>query len=225
MIRFTDVYKVYDSGTKALKGVSFTIEQGEFIFVVGRSGAGKSTLLKLMMCEELPTSGEIEVNGFELRKIKHKQIPMLRRTMGVVFQDFRLIASKTVYENVAFSMRAIGAPVSSIRKRVPLVLGLVGLAHKAKAYPDQLSGGEQQRVALARALVNNPSLIIADEPTGNIDPAMSYEIMQLLSEINHRGTTVMVVTHDKELVDRMKKRVITIEAGKVTSDRTGGYVQ
>lgn len=225
MIRFTDVYKVYDSGTKALKGVSFTVEQGEFVFVVGRSGAGKSTLLKLMMCEEQPTSGEIEVNGYELRKIKHKQIPMLRRTMGVVFQDFRLISSKTVYENVAFSMRAIGAPVSSIRKRVPLVLGLVGLAHKAKAYPEQLSGGEQQRVALARALVNNPALIIADEPTGNIDPAMSYEIMQLLSEINHRGTTVMVVTHDKELVDRMKRRVITIEAGKVTSDRTGGYEQ
>lgn len=225
MIRFTDVYKVYESGTKALKGVSFTVEQGEFVFVVGRSGAGKSTLLKLMMCEEQPTSGEIEVNGYELRKIKHKQIPMLRRTMGVVFQDFRLIATKTVYENVAFSMRAIGAPVSSIRKRVPLVLGLVGLAHKAKAYPEQLSGGEQQRVALARALVNNPALIIADEPTGNIDPAMSYEIMQLLSEINHRGTTVMVVTHDKELVDRMKRRVITIEAGKVTSDRTGGYEQ
>lgn len=223
MIKFSDVYKVYDNGTEALKEVSFEIEAGEFVFFIGHSGSGKSTIVKLMMCEELPTSGEVVVNGYRISKIKHAKIPYLRRTMGVVFQDFRLIATKTVYENVAFAMRAIGAPTREIRKKVPYVLGLVGLAHKAKAFPTQLSGGEQQRVALARAIVNNPSLLIADEPTGNLDPHMSFEIMQLLKQINNRGTTVIVVTHEKTLVDVMKKRVIMMDSGTVASDRTGGY--
>jgi cell division transport system ATP-binding protein len=223
MIRFSDVTKVYDNGTKALTGVNFEIEAGEFVFFVGHSGSGKSTLVKLMMCEERPTAGEVVVNGYRISKIKHVKIPFLRRTMGVVFQDFRLIGTKTVYENVAFAMRAVGAPMRDIRKRVPYVLGLVGLAHKAKAYPTQLSGGEQQRVALARAIVNNPSVLVADEPTGNLDPHMSFEIMQLLKQINNRGTTVIVVTHEKGLVDAMKKRVIMMDGGTVASDRTGGY--
>jgi cell division transport system ATP-binding protein len=223
MIKFQEVCKVYDNGTKALNEVNFEIEAGEFVFFIGHSGSGKSTLVKLMMCEERPTSGEILVNGYRIGKIKHAKIPYLRRTMGVVFQDFRLIATKTVYENVAFAMRAVGSPTKEIRRRVPYILGLVGLAHKAKAYPTQLSGGEQQRVALARAIVNNPSLLIADEPTGNLDPHMSFEIMQLLKQINNRGTTVIVVTHEKTLVDAMKKRVIMMDGGTVASDRTGGY--
>jgi len=223
MIRFTDVSKVYDNGTRALNDVSFSVDTGEFVFIVGRSGAGKSTMLKIMMAEERASEGTVEINGYNLSKIKHRDIPYMRRTMGVVFQDFRLIPSKNVYENVAFAMRAIGSPMRLIRKRVPFVLSLVGLAHKAKAYPGELSGGEQQRVALARAIVNNPSLIIADEPTGNIDPRMAYEIMSLLAEINNRGTTVVVVTHAKNLVDVMKKRVITIDEGRIVSDKTGGY--
>jgi cell division transport system ATP-binding protein len=223
MIKFSKVCKVYDNGTKALEGVNFEIKTGEFVFFIGHSGSGKSTLVKLMMCEESPTSGEVFVNGYRINKIKHSKIPYLRRTMGVMFQDFRLIATKTVYENVAFAMRAVGAHTKEIRKRVPYVLSLVGLAHKAKAYPTQLSGGEQQRVALARAIVNNPSLLIADEPTGNLDPHMSFEIMQLLKQINNRGTTVIVVTHEKKLVDVMKKRVIMMDDGNVVSDRTGGY--
>lgn len=224
MIEFKDVYKVYQNGTKALRGISFQVEQGEFVFIIGHSGAGKSTLLKLMTCEEHLTSGAININGYDLTRIRKRDIPRMRRTLGMVFQDFRLIDNKTVYENVAFAMRAVGANTRAIRKRVPYVLSMVGLSHKAKSYPNQLSGGEQQRVALARALVNNPSMIIADEPTGNIDPRMSFEIMELLQEINNRGTTVLVVTHERDLVDMMKKRVITIENGEVTSDRHGGYL-
>lgn len=224
MIEFDDVYKTYPNGTHALNGVNFKIEDGEFVFIVGRSGAGKSTIIKMLMCEDKPTSGSIIVNDFNVRKIRQRKVPFLRRTMGVVFQDFRLIDSMTVFENVAFSMRVIGASRRVIRRRVPYVLGIVRLGHKAKNYPNELSGGEQQRVALARALVNNPKMIIADEPTGNVDPSMAQEIMELLIEINKMGTTVIVVTHDKSLVDRFKKRVITLQDGKIVGDQTGGYV-
>lgn len=224
MIKFFDVVKTYENGTTALDGASFKIEQGEFVFIVGRSGAGKSTLLKLMMCEERPTSGEVVVNDYRISKTTHSMVPLLRRTLGVVFQDFRLIGSKTVYDNIAFVMKCVGASNNSIRKRVPYVLSLVSLSHKAKCKPEQLSGGEQQRVAIARALANNPAIILADEPTGNVDPNMSYEILRLLKEINERGTTVVVITHDKSMVDMMNKRVITIDEGKIISDRTGGYL-
>lgn len=224
MIEFDDVYKTYPNGTNALNGVNFKIDDGEFVFIVGRSGAGKSTVIKMLMCEDKPTSGTVLVNDYNVRKIRTRKIPYLRRTMGVVFQDFRLIDSMTVFENVAFSMRVIGASRRVIRRRVPYVLGIVRLGHKAKNYPHELSGGEQQRVALARALVNNPRMIIADEPTGNVDPKMAQEIMELLIEINKMGTTVVVVTHDKGLVDRFEKRVITLQDGKVISDQTGGYV-
>lgn len=224
MIEFDDVYKMYPNGTHALNGVNFKIEDGEFVFIVGRSGAGKSTIIKMLMCEDKPTSGTVTVNDYNLKKIRNRKIPYLRRTMGVVFQDFRLIDSMTVFENVAFSMRVIGASRRVIRRRVPYVLGIVRLGHKAKNYPNELSGGEQQRVALARALVNNPKMIIADEPTGNVDPSMAQEIMELLIEINKMGTTVIVVTHDKNLVDRFNKRVITLQDGKIIGDQTGGYV-
>lgn len=223
MILFDDVYKMYPNGTNALNGVNFKIEDGEFVFIVGRSGAGKSTIIKMLMCEDKPTSGTVVVNNYQLSKIRQSKIPFLRRTMGVVFQDFRLIDSMTVFENVAFSMRVIGASRRVIRRRVPYVLGIVRLGHKAKNYPSELSGGEQQRVALARALVNNPKMIIADEPTGNVDPSMAQEIMELLIEINKMGTTVIVVTHDKNLVDRFNKRVITLQDGKIVGDQTGGY--
>ena len=223
MIEFTDVAKTYDTGTKALKGVSMHIDDGEFVFLVGPSGSGKSTIIKLITGEIRPTEGSVHVNGFELESIKDREIPYLRRSVGVVFQDFRLIADKTVYENIAFAMRVIGASNREIRKRVPYVLELVGLEGKAKRRPGELSGGEQQRVAIARALVNNPSTIIADEPTGNLDPARSYEIMMLLEEINNLGTTVLVVTHEQELVDRFTKRVIAIGDGLVTSDGMDGY--
>lgn len=218
MIEFRNVSKVYSTGTHALNKASLTIDKGEFVFIVGSSGAGKSTFLKLIMREELPTSGSIIVNGMQLEKLKHRQVPMLRRTMGIVFQDFRLIDKMTVYDNVAFAMRAIGARSRAIKKRVPYILELVGLEGKAQSYPSELSGGEQQRVGLARALVNNPKMIIADEPTGNIDPEMSYEIMELLSEINKRGTTILVVTHEHELVESFGRRVITIDKGVVVED-------
>lgn len=224
MIVFDDVYKMYPNGTNALNGVNFKIEDGEFVFIVGKSGAGKSTVIKMLMCEDKPTSGTVTIDDFNLKKIRRRKIPYLRRTMGVVFQDFRLIDSMTVFENVAFSMRVIGASRRVIRRRVPYVLGIVRLGHKAKNYPNELSGGEQQRVALARALVNNPKMIIADEPTGNVDPSMAQEIMELLVEINKMGTTVIVVTHDKGLVDRFNKRVITLQDGKIIGDQTGGYV-
>lgn len=225
MIVLKDVYKVYPNGSKALKGLNMEISDGEFVFIVGPSGSGKSSFIKLLMREETVTSGEIKINDYDLTKIKQRQIPYLRRTMGVVFQDFRLIPNKTVYENVAFAMRVIGVSSRDIRKRVPYILSLVELNTKAKALPHELSGGEQQRVALARALVNNPKLIIADEPTGNIDPRLSRDVMDLLCKINEKGTTVVIVTHEKDLVDTYNKRVISIENGRVVSDRTGGYEQ
>ena len=225
MIDFNNVEKTYDTGTKALKGVSFQIDDGEFAFLVGPSGSGKSTIIKLISGELHPTAGNVEVNGYHLEKIKKREIPYLRRTVGVVFQDFRLIDNKTVYENVAFAMRVIGAKNREIRKRVPYVLELVGLEEKARRRPSELSGGEQQRVAIARAIVNNPKIIIADEPTGNLDPARSFEIMLLLEQINSLGTTVLVVTHEKELVERFTKRVIAIDDGLIISDGMDGYYQ
>ncbi|MBR2715577.1 MAG: cell division ATP-binding protein FtsE [Ruminococcus sp.] len=218
MIEFRNVSKVYSNGTHALDNVNLTVDKGEFVFIVGASGAGKSTFLKLIMHEESPTKGAIIVNGMHLEKLKRRKVPFLRRTMGIVFQDFRLIGKMTVYDNVAFAMRCIGKKTKTIKKRVPYILELVGLKDKAHNKPSELSGGEQQRVSLARALVNNPEMIIADEPTGNIDPEMSYEIIELLSEINKRGTTVLVVTHEHELVESFGKRVVRIEGGAVVND-------
>ena len=223
MIEFQNVTKTYDNGTVAIRGIDLKIEDGEFVFLVGPSGSGKSTIINLLTAELTPTSGSIHINGFELEGIKKKQIPYLRRTVGVIFQDFRLIEKKTVYQNVAFAMRVIGAPEREIRKRVPYVLDLVGLGEKSKSYPDELSGGEQQRVAVARALINNPAMIVADEPTGNLDPGKSLEIMLLLEQINALGTTVLVVTHEADMVDRFHKRVIAINEGKVISDGMDGY--
>ena len=223
MIRLIDVYKEYDNGTKALKGIDLRIEDGEFVFLVGPSGSGKSTIIKLLTGEVEPSAGRVRVNGFSTRNISERQIPLMRRTLGVIFQDFRLIEKKTVYDNLAFVMRAVGASVKESRKRIPYVLQLVGLEKKAHSYPDELSGGEQQRVAIARALVNNPATIIADEPTGNLDPARSLEIMRLLERINALGTTVLVVTHEKDLVNRFDKRVVMLERGRVVSDGHGYY--
>ena len=223
MIELTNVVKTYDIGTKALRGVSMKIEDGEFVFLVGPSGSGKSTIIKLLTAELAPTEGCVNVNGFQLEKIRSRAIPYLRRTLGVIFQDFRLIENKTVYDNVAFAMRVIGASEKEIKKRVPYVLELVGLENTGRRLPNELSGGEQQRVAIARALVNNPSVIIADEPTGNLDPARSLEIMMLLEQINALGTTVMVVTHEKELVNRFTKRVVAINEGLIISDGMDGY--
>ena len=223
MIRFIDVHKEYDNGTKALKGVSVRIDDGEFVFLVGPSGSGKSTLIKLITAEIAPTEGRVMVNGFNLANITPRQVPQMRRTLGVIFQDFRLIEKKSVYDNLAFAMRAIGASNRELRRRIPYVLQLVGLDQKGERFPGQLSGGEQQRVAIARALVNNPSMIIADEPTGNLDPQRSLEIMMLLERINELGTTVLVVTHEKNLVNRFTKRVVAIENGRIISDETGGY--
>ena len=223
MIELTNVVKTYDIGTKALRGVSMKIEDGEFVFLVGPSGSGKSTIIKLLTAELAPTEGCVNVNGFQLEKIRSRAIPYLRRTLGVIFQDFRLIENKTVYDNVAFAMRVIGASEKEIKKRVPYVLELVGLENKGRRLPNELSGGEQQRVAIARALANNPSVIIADEPTGNLDPARSLEIMMLLEQINALGTTVMVVTHEKELVNRFTKRVVAINEGLIISDGMDGY--
>ncbi len=219
MIKFNNVSKIYaDTNTKALNNFNLEIETGEFVFIVGSSGAGKSTLLKLMMREEVPTNGTININGFDLNKMKKRQIPKFRRTMGIVFQDFRLIPNMNVYDNIAYAMRVIGSRENAIRKRVPYLLGLVGLNSKARSKPNQLSGGEQQRVALARALANNASMIIADEPTGNVDPKMSYEIVDLLNHINADGTTVIMVTHDLHLVKTFNHRVITIKNGTIESD-------
>ena len=223
MIRLIDVYKEYDNGTKALKGVNMRIDDGEFVFLVGPSGSGKSTVIKLITAEIAPTEGSLMVNGYNLNNISPRQVPYMRRTLGIVFQDFRLIQKKTVYENLSFAMRAIGASSRELRRRIPYVLQLVGLEQKADRYPGQLSGGEQQRVAIARALVNNPSMIIADEPTGNLDPQRSLEIMMLLERINELGTTMLVVTHEKNLVNRFDKRVVAIENGRIISDKTGGY--
>ena len=223
MIELSNVVKTYDPGVKALNGISLKIDNGEFVFLVGPSGSGKSTIIKLLTAELEPTAGSVLVNGFVLEKIRPRAIPYLRRTLGVIFQDFRLIENKTVYDNVAFAMRVIGAGESAIKKRVPYVLDLVGLENKGRRLPHELSGGEQQRVAIARALVNNPSVIIADEPTGNLDPSRSLEIMMLLEQINALGTTVMVVTHEKELVNRFTKRVVAIDEGKIISDGMDGY--
>ena len=223
MIELSNVVKTYDPGVKALNGISLKIDDGEFVFLVGPSGSGKSTIIKLQTAELEPTAGSVLVNGFVLEKIRPRAIPYLRRTLGVIFQDFRLIENKTVYDNVAFAMRVIGAGESAIKKRVPYVLDLVGLENKGRRLPHELSGGEQQRVAIARALVNNPSVIIADEPTGNLDPSRSLEIMMLLEQINALGTTVMVVTHEKELVNRFTKRVVAIDEGKIISDGMDGY--
>ena len=213
----------YDNGVRAVRRATLRIDEGEFVFLVGPSGSGKSTLIKLLTGEVRPTSGRIVVNNYNMSTIKKREIPYLRRTLGVVFQDFRLIEKKTVYENVAFAMRAVGAKKRAIKKRVPYVLELVGLSEKADTRPLELSGGEQQRVAIARALVNNPRLIIADEPTGNLDPARSYELMTLFEKINELGTTILIVTHEKELVDEFEKRVIMIDSGEIVSDATGRY--
>lgn len=223
MIRLTDIHKEYQNGTKALKGVSLQIDDGEFVFLVGPSGSGKSTIIKLITAEIEATRGKLMVNGYNLREISEKQIPLMRRTIGVVFQDFRLIEKKTVYENIEVAMRAVGATTREIQRRIPYVLDLVGLMGKGGRLPTQLSGGEQQRVAIARALANNPSVIIADEPTGNLDPARSLEIMSLLEKINDMGTTILVVTHERELVNRFGKRVVAIESGRIISDAAGGY--
>jgi len=225
VIEFQNVSKTYDTGTHALNHVNLKIRKGEFVFVVGHSGAGKSTLIKLLLREITPSNGIVKVNGFDLGAIKRRQIPAYRRTLGVVFQDFRLIPNKTVYENVAFAMQVTGVPSKLIRRRVPYVLDLLGLATKAKCFPNEISGGEQQRVALARALVNNPALLIADEPTGNIDPELSFEIVELLNEINKCGTTVVMVTHAQELVDQFDHRVILLDRGRVAADYPagGGY--
>ena len=218
MIEFTDVVKSYSEGNYALNGVTMQIEDGEFCFLVGPSGSGKSTIIKLITGELKPTSGTVHVNGYSLERIRKREIPYLRRTVGVVFQDFRLINKMTVYENVAFAMRVIGAREREIRERVPYVLDLVGLSDKEKRHPSELSGGEQQRLAIARALVNNPSMIIADEPTGNLDPERSFEIMALLQEINNLGTTVLVVTHAQNLVELFHKRTIVINDGLIVND-------
>jgi len=225
MIRLIDIQKEYDNGTKALKGINLRIDDGEFVFLVGPSGSGKSTILKLISAEVAPTGGRLMVNGYNLNTIRPSQVPYLRRTLGVIFQDFRLIEKKSVRDNLTFAMKAVGASPRAIRERIPYVLRLVGLERKGDRRPSELSGGEQQRVAIARALVNNPSMIIADEPTGNLDPQRSLEIMMLLERINELGTTVLVVTHEHELVDRFGKRVIAIENGRIMSDETGGYYQ
>lgn len=223
MIEFTDVVKSYTVGNTALNGITMQIEDGEFAFLVGPSGSGKSTILKMITGELKPTSGTVHVNGYSLERIRRREIPYLRRTLGVVFQDFRLIPNMSVYDNVAFAMRVIGARERDIKDRVEYVLDLVGLENKTRRLPGEMSGGEQQRLAIARALVNNPSTIIADEPTGNLDPARSFEIMMLLQEINNLGTTVMVVTHEKDLVERFSNRVIAIDEGVVVSDGMDGY--
>ena len=223
MIEFKNVVKKYSTGTEAVHNANFKINKGDFAFLVGSSGSGKSTLIKLILKEEEPTSGNIIINGKDTTFLKQSRVPYLRRSMGVVFQDFRLLPDKTVYENVAFAMYIVKATPRHIRRQVPMVLSLVGLSGKAKMYPNELSGGEQQRVALARALVNNPSMLIADEPTGNLDPETAWDIMNLLDDINKRGTTVVVATHAKDIVDQMKKRVIQINNGEIVRDSRGGY--
>ena len=223
MIRLKDAEKTYENGTKAVQGISFQIEDGEFVFLVGPSGSGKSTIIKLLTGEVVPTGGRVMVNGFSMSRIAEKQIPYMRRTIGVIFQDFRLIGNKTVRDNLALAMRAVGASPRELKNRIPYVLELVGLADKENSYPDQLSGGEQQRVAIARALVNNPSTIVADEPTGNLDPGRSLEIMTLLERINALGTTVIVVTHERGLVNHFNKRIILLNDGQVIGDGLGSY--
>jgi cell division transport system ATP-binding protein len=222
LIEFNNVSMTYQTGTAALKDVTFTIQDGEFVFIIGRSGAGKSTLIKLLTCEEKPSSGQVLIDDFDISRIRRSLVPYLRRNIGMIFQDFRLIYTKTVFENVAFAMEIVGCSRKSIARRVPIVLSIVGLRDKAKARPNELSGGEQQRVAIARAMVNNPMLILADEPTGNLDPANSEAVMALLEEINRSGTTVVICTHHRELVDCMKKRVVEIDDGYLVRDDVEG---
>lgn len=225
MITLENVVKSYPNGVGAINGISLHIERGEFVFVVGDSGSGKSTLIKLLLKELEPTEGNIRVNGVNLIRMKKRTIPKYRRKIGCVFQDYRLLKDRNVYENVAFAQRVIATPTKEIKKSVPAMLSLVGLAEKYKSYPRQLSGGEQQRVALARALVNSPDILLADEPTGNLDPKTSREIMKLLEEINARGTTVLVVTHDQDIVNTMKKRVIRMQKGIIVEDqKESGYI-
>ena len=224
LIEFRGVEKLYDNGFKALKGLSFAVDPGEFVFFVGQSGAGKTTLLKLLTCEERPTAGMVALDSYDIGRMDERLVPLMRRKIGMIFQDFRLIKTKTVFENVAFAMEIVGAPLSAIRRRVPIVLSVVGLREKSNSYPAQLSGGEQQRVGIARAMINNPKLILADEPTGNLDPANGELIMALLDDINRSGTTVVACTHDHSLVNRMQKRVIEIADGKLIRDeRIGAY--
>ncbi len=223
MIKLNDVSMTYPNGTVALSNIDLTVEKGEFVFIVGSSGSGKSTLSKILTGEVRDIEGDAIINTFNVRNMKKRHIPVLRRSLGVVFQDFRLIDKKTIHDNVAFAMRVVGAPQKFVEKRVSYVLELVGLLDKMKQKPTQISGGEKQRVAIARALVNNPDVIIADEPTGNLDPNRSYEIMSLLEKINELGTTVVVITHEKSLVDQFSKRVISIEKGAIVSDKMGGY--
>ena len=222
MILLEDVNKTYSQGAPALNGISLKIEKGEFVFIVGNSGSGKSTLIKLLLKELEPTKGRICVNNRDLGKMKRREVPRFRREIGIVFQDFRLLKDRNVYDNIAFAQKVIEKPNRSIKKRVPQVLTQVGLSEKYKSFPRELSGGEQQRVALARALVNGPSILLADEPTGNLDPKNSWEIMKLLEEVNKRGTTVVVVTHNREIVDAMQKRVITMNKGVIVSDEEKG---
>ena len=224
MIEFKDVTKEYSKGIAALNGVNLKIEKGEFAFIVGDSGSGKSTLIRLLLKALDPTSGSIIVNGQNLNRLKHRKIPQYRRHLGVVFQDFRLLKDRNIYENIAFALRVTETSPRIIKQKVPAALSLVGLAQKYKAFPKELSGGEQQRVAIARAIVNEPAILLADEPTGNLDPTNSWEIMKLLEEANERGTTVLVVTHNQEIVNEMKKRVITMKKGVIVSDeQKGGY--
>ena len=218
MITFENVSKVYSNGTLALDHVDLQVDKGEFVFIVGSSGAGKSTFLKMIVCEEKPNEGRVIVNDTDVTALRRGQIPYLRREMGIVFQDFRLIDNMNVYDNIAFAMHVVGASAREIRKRVPYMLGLVGLQDKAKCRPGELSGGEQQRVGLARALINNPAIIIADEPTGNVDPALSFETVDLLSEINRRGTTILMVTHQHSRVKHFHRRVVEIRNGKIVAD-------
>lgn len=222
MIKFSGVSKKFRNGIIAISNISFDIENGEFVFLVGPSGAGKSTILKLLLREQIPTTGNIFINKKDITNMKRKEVPYLRRSMGVVFQDFRLLPNKTVYENVAFALRIVEADMKEIKARVPKVLNLVGLSDRADAYPQQLSGGEQQRICLARAIVNEPNILIADEPTGNLDPDTSWEIVKLISKINKRGTTVIMATHAKDIVDIMKKRVIALENGNIIRDEARG---
>ena len=222
MIVLDNVCKTYSTGVSALNGVNLRIHKGEFVFIVGSSGSGKTTLFKLLLKELEPTSGRIYINSQNIGRLRRRKIPKMRRGMGVVFQDFRLLKDRNIYENIAFAQRVIGKPAKVIRESVPQMLTLVGLADKAEAFPNELSGGEQQRVSLARALVNTPPILLADEPTGNLDPTNAWEIMMLLEDINKRGTTVVVVTHNQDIVERMQKRVITIDKGVVVSDEKGG---
>lgn len=224
MIQFTNVSKIYSNGARALVDINLKIDNGEFVFLVGPSGAGKSTLIRLLFREEVPTRGQVLINGKNLLRMKEREVPHLRRNIGVIFQDFRLLPSKTVFENIAFALEVIGVGKNEVRNRTRSALDLVGLASKENVFPNELSGGEQQRVSVARAIVNNPALLVADEPTGNLDPDTAWGIMDLLYNINKRGTTVVMATHAREIVDQMQKRVVAIEDGKIVrDDQRGGY--